>query len=556
MVILGIHGLTHDSTAALSVEGRLSAFFQEERLSRIKGDGGFPRLSIRACLDFAGLLPREIDCVVLPFRPWIGAGQRLAYQFRHPINGIGSAARLIARGRGNLGIRRELTDLGIRAQLIRSDHHEAHARAVFLSSPFEEAVILVVDGVAEAWSGAAFRAQRFPKPRFECMQRFRFPASLGLVYAAVTEHLGFKHNREEGKVMAMAALGDESLFEAFQRVCRVDQGSIILEHSLFDFGGTWTRPEFSSIFGRRRQRDEDFLPRHFALARALQKNIEECCNKLALRLLESTRCENLCFTGGLALNPSLNAALTKAVAPRRCFFLPAGGDAGTALGAALSIDPDPRWRLKHPYWGNETTEAEVKGEIRRHRLRVRAEGHDAIRRCAEFLSEGAIGGIFHGRSEMGPRALGHRSILADVSRPEIRDRLNQQIKKREDFQPFGPCLLSEVAEEYFPGLGESPFMLRTIAAADAGKHVIPAVIHADGTSRPQTVSEGDDSGLAPLLREYSQAGRPPILINTSLNLKGMPLAESPADAIVVFLQGPLDFLLLEGRLMERKNDGN
>lgn len=551
MAILGIHALTHDSTAALAVEGRLAAFFQEERLSRIKGDGAFPSRSIRACLDVAGLAPEDIESVVLPFRPWIGAGRRLAYQLRHPNRGLRAATQLLTRGRQNLGLRVQLKELGIRAPLIRCDHHEAHARAVFLASPFDTAAILVVDGVAEAWSGATFHARRFPTPEFNCLRRFRFPASLGLVYAAVTEHLGFRHNREEGKVMAMAAFGDESQIKAFARICRIESGRISVEDSCFDFGGRWTTSRFWKLFGEARHPEQELQARHFALARALQNTIERCCTELASTLLGLTGEQHLCFTGGMALNPAINAALSHATAPTRCYFLPAGGDAGTALGAALAIDPDPQWRLKHPFWGGQATRTEIEREIRRAGLVVACQGDTAFERSAELLAQGAIGALFSGRSEMGPRALGHRSILADSSRVEIRDRLNAQIKKREAFQPFGPCVSSTISDEIFPGLGSSPFMLKTAAVSERYRDAIPAVVHADGTSRPQTISAEDDSELASLLRAFEASGRLPILLNTSLNLRGEPLAETVEDAIRVFLKGHLDFLLIEDRLIER-----
>lgn len=551
---LGIHSYTHDSAAALVVDGRLASFAQEERSSRLKGDGAFPAGAITTCLREAGLKPGDIDRVAIPFRPAVGALKRMGYLAHHPLSAPSRLADLGRKGLGVWGAGRGLKDLGIGAPVRREDHYLSHALAAFCASPYERASVLVVDGVAEAWSGARYRATRFPVPHLEEFGRLPFPHSLGLVYAAVTEHLGFRHNREEGKVMAMAAYGDARHEEAFAALCSVRGGAVRVEQTLFDFGGAWTTGAFHRRFCAPRRPGEPFLPEHFALARALQRAVEEACLVLARDLLVASGAPDLCFTGGLALNPALNGALVQRSGCRGFFALPAGGDPGAAFGAALIGNTDPHWRLDHPFWGRSPGSGEVEAALSASGARPCAEGPQALERAAELLAGGAIGGVYRGRAEMGPRALGHRSIVADPRTATSRDRLNQTLKRREDFQPFAPVALSRACPRWFPGGHDSPYMLRTVAVPTETRAALPAVVHADGTARVQAVEEGDASGFAPLLEAFERRAGIPVLLNTSLNRRGEPLADSPAEALAIFRGAGLDFLLLEDRLLLREGE--
>ena len=237
MIVLGIHGYTHDSSAALSVDGQLHAFAEEERFTRKKGESGFPFHSIRHCLKEACVLPSEIDRVVVPFRPRKGAWTRIKYLLGNPAQFLQNGYNLSMKGRNLLAIRKPLNTLQVTAPVLYKDHYLCHAMTVFLSSPFDEASVLVMDGVAERWSGALYRASRSPEIAMECMGRIPFPHSLGLFYAAVTKHLGFDHNRDEGRVMAMAALGDDRFIRSMRDVFEVKDGQFYLNQKLFDFHG-------------------------------------------------------------------------------------------------------------------------------------------------------------------------------------------------------------------------------------------------------------------------------------------------------------------------------
>jgi carbamoyltransferase len=551
MIILGLHAFTHDSAAALVVDGRLVAFAQEERFSRRKNDGRFPRLAIDSCLAEANVTPSEVDRVALGFRPWVGALNRLAYQLRRPASGARAAWNLLAKGRNNLGLARLLRDVGIQAPITRMDHHACHAWASLAACDAEDAAVLVVDGVAEAWSGASFAARRRP-PGMECLQRIRFPASLGLVYAAVTEHLGFRHNCEEGKVMAMAALGTEDLVGDFASVCGIRGRTIRVDQRCFDFGGRWTTHEFNARFGPPRSPGAPLEVHHFALARALQTAVENAVASMARSLVQQTGARALCLSGGLALNPAVNSAVGRALEGHAQLELfPAGGDAGTAFGAAVAAEFDGRWRCDHAFWGGGVSEAAVDDALRSAGLDAGSPDPEVASRAAELLAEGALVGWCRGRSEMGPRALGHRSILADPRQEAVRDRLNRQVKRREDFQPYGATALWPLASRLLPGAGPSPSMLRTWPVTAATRERIPAVVHADGTTRLQTVTEGDPSGLGDLLRSFAAMTDTPLVLNTSLNRRGEPLAETPHDAVAIFKEAGLDFLVLENRLVRR-----
>jgi carbamoyltransferase len=274
---------------------------------------------------------------------------------------------------------------------------------------------------------------------------------------------------------------------------------------------------------------------------------------MARHLVEESDEKNLCLGGGLALNPALNSAVVEGSGATDVYLLPVGGDAGTAIGGALAFEADPDWHLGDAYWGSFPTSEEIDHALLAAGLEPSMVGAGVVPKTAELLAGGAIGGWFRGRSEMGPRALGHRSILADPGSLDSRIRLNKLIKRRETFQPFAPSVLLDACEALFPGLGPSPFMLRTWPVGEEFRARIPAVIHDDGTARVQTIVDGDGSGLAELLQAFAGHAGLPVLLNTSLNRRGEPLAERPEDAVAVFQETGLDFLVMEDVLIERNN---
>lgn len=552
MIVLGFHAFTHDSSASLVTEDGLIAYAEEERFTRVKGEGGFPENAIRHCLSEGGVKPSEVEQVILPFRPRKGALRRLLY-LANPPGAFGVRFMdLFWKGLRMLSVDQSLRRMGFCVKTRYADHYLAHASAVFLSSPFEEALVLVMDGVAEGWSGAVFHGRRNGTPALRLLARFPFPGSPGLAYAAITEHLGFRSNRDEGRVMAMSALGDDRYLREMQNLFRFEERKIVLKRGFFDFAGTWTTSRFHRVFGAPRKPGDPLKGDHFALARAVQTVVEEGSLFLAKLYMEKTDCRNLCFTGGLALNPALNGTLLRESGCRSMYVFPPGGDAGTSIGGALMNVPVRSWSLPHPYWGSAYSISRCERVAESMTDCVITSGAAAEKEAADLLSRGRIGGWFRGKSEMGPRALGHRSILADPRFVEGKDRLNRNVKHREPFRPFAPAMLLEESRAFFPDIKESPFMLYTFPVPSETAVSLPAIVHVDKTSRVQTVTRGDESGLFDVLTAFQKRTGFPVLLNTSLNLQNEPLADSPEDAIRVFVQGDLDFLMLEDLLISRR----
>ncbi|MBN2383300.1 hypothetical protein JXQ70_10490 [bacterium] len=556
--VLGIHAFTHDSAAAIALDGSLNAYAEQERFSRIKGDGAFPEEAIRFCMKCAGVTPSEIGRVIVPFRPRRGAWSRLRYRLRYPSGLITVGGDLVRKGMRLSLIGRSLRAMDIMVKPEYVDHYYCHALTVFLSSGFEEAVVLVMDGVAEAWTGAVYHAHRHEQHglSLDCLHKFVFPHSLGLVYAAVTEHLGLQHNRDEGSVMALAAFGDQRYQTDFEELCTCSGRKFRVRQEYFDFGGLWTTHSFARRFFPRKEAGTDYHAADFALAWAVQNAVERICCALAREYLHRTGCPRLCFTGGLALNPVLNGVLLHETGCDQFYVMPAGGDAGTVVGACLLPFPKSQWRLEHAFWGPDFPPARIESLVTTAPGHIIGRGQDSIRMAAELLAQGKIGGRFTGKSEMGPRALGHRSILADPRSVDLRQKLNDTIKHRAPFRPFAPVLIKDRVPELAHRIVDSPFMLLTFQIPETICQRIPAVIHVDGSARIQTVTEHDQTGLFPLLLEFETLTGLPILLNTSLNDQNEPLVNSPEDALALFKKGGLDFMLFEDILVHRHSSIN
>lgn len=550
MIVMGIHAFTHDSAVAVADGGRLIAYGEEERFSRVKGDSRFPAQALAYCLDDSGLRGTDIDRVIIPFRPLRGSAGRIFYTLRHAKRPMSRLRELCGKGQSMLNIKRELGRFAIDAPIRSADHYLCHAGSVFLSSPFDEAAVLVLDGVAEAWSGAMYHARRFPSLQISCLRKFRFPHSLGLLYSAVTEHLGFQHNREEGKVMAMAAYGDDRFLAEMRNICRLRGNYLFIEQDCFDFGVTWTTEQFSTRFCRRRERSEPLSSSHFSLAYAVQEVVNERCRTLASQFLAETKCRHLCFCGGLALNPVINSRLLHHSCGDKLFVIPTGGDAGTPIGAVLLEEPDSSWSLTSPYIGRGISQAEIESVLTMSSDPVVShERSRTIDLVARLLDRNSVGGLCQGRAEMGPRALGHRSIIADPRHEQTRERINNIIKKRELFQPLSPAIAPELLPADMVITGANPYMLQTVKLPPNLARLVPAVVHHDGTSRVQAVYEHDDSGLYDIIAAFGQKSGVPIILNTSLNLQHEPLCNSAIDAYRVYKNGGLDFLVLDNHLI-------
>ncbi|MCB9269798.1 MAG: hypothetical protein H6561_09540 [Lewinellaceae bacterium] len=601
----GISAFEHDSAAARVVGDQVVAAAQEERFNRIKHSPVFPVQAIRYCLDEAGLTLQDLDAVVFYEKPLLKFERLLQTYYGFSPRGISSFVRaiphwineklflkrLIYRGLGEVGDfhRKEI-------KLLFSGHHLSHAASAFYVSPFEKAAILTLDGVGE-WSTATLALGA--GNRITMLKELRFPHSVGLLYSAFTDHLGFRVNSGEYKLMGLAPYGQASHPEIarFTKLIRQelvsikDDGSIWLNQNYFDYstGLKMTRRRrWEALFGfPRRKPDEAIEQYHCNLAYAIQSVTEEIILKMAGEAKKSTQANDLCLAGGVALNGVANGKLHRARLFDSVFIQPAAGDAGGALGAALAV--------KYLYYGDPrevlNTDA-MQGAL----LGPQFPDSDAIKMAdtygavyqrfedfsllaeavADQIQQGHIIGWFQGRMEFGPRSLGNRSILADPRNPDLQRKINLEIKGRESFRPFAPSVMAEFAEDYFDLSIPSPYMLLVASVKDTLKlplpsgfemltldeklsipvSTLPAVTHVDFSARIQTVDRMVNPDYRALLEAFKKKTGCGVLLNTSFNVADEPIVCSPEDAYRCFRNTAMDVLVIGNLLFLKKDQPN
>lgn len=561
--VLGLNAFLHDSAAALLRDGEVIAFAEEERFARRRHTGEFPARAISWCLAEAGIAPAEVDVVAFSWSPWLGLPRRLLGAFHRLATAPG---RLVAQGgkwRAVRGVPRRLAALGFPAPVRFLPHHECHAAAAFLGSPFPRAVVGVVDGAGEVATTSWYLADGVG---MELLSWTPYPHSVGLVYGAVTEFLGFAHDADEGKTMGLAPWGGPALRDPFSGLLgSAGDGRIRTDLAAFDWGGSWWTPRFEAIAGAPRRAGESIESRHEDVAFAVQDLVERvvvgaATEVHALAARRGPPVDDLVFTGGVALNSVLNGKLLGSTPFARLHLLPTGGDAGTALGAALLADRErvpsrERRAVETPYLGPSSGRDECVGALGAAGLSFVDLGDAIVERAAEALAAGRIVGWFQGRMEAGPRALGNRSILADPREAGMKDRLNRQVKRREAFRPFGPAVRLSDAPRFFEVDRPLPHMLVVVPATEEGKRLLPAVVHVDGSARVQTVTAEENPRFDALLGAFGARTGVPVLLNTSLNVAGEPIAAVADDAVRTFVAGGLDALALGDLWVDRPGSG-
>lgn len=534
MVIAGLSGLFHDSACALLVDGRVVAAVQEERLSRRKGDPRLPVSAWRWCLQEAGLGPDQVDLVAWFEDP----GGRAERQRAQGLRPRAESPRRAIRER-----------LGFAGELRCMDHHASHQAAAFLLSPHERAAVATVDAVGE-WDTATWGLGR--DTDLETRVRWRFPASLGLLYSAITSFLGFPVLSGEARVMGLAGWGRPRQLDELRRLAWLDGSSLELAPAFFDFSGRGRlyTPALLELLGPPRAPGSPLEPRHADLAASLQALTEELLLAQLAWLHEEVGGDVLCLGGGVALNCAANGRILRDGPFEALWIQPAAGDAGSALGAAALAwvatsgrRPEP---LEHVYLGPACEAEAVLAAVPASSSDFTGDEAGLLEEVVRRLEAGQVLGWARGRLEFGPRALGARSILADPRRPEARERINRQLKRREPFRPFAPCVLEEDAAATFGCRRPSPFMLATFPVL---RDDLPAITHADGSARVQTLDGRHDPGLARLLRAWRARTGCPALLNTSLNVKGQPIAATAADALEAAADAGLDALVLGDHLV-------
>jgi len=550
MYTLGINGTMHDTSAALVHRGRLVAFCEEERFNRVKHTTAFPEEAIRYCLREAGIGIHQVDHAGFFWRPWRGLLRRAAIIPRGILEG-GKPRSDQARFfwdmfRAPIRLRRRLC---FRGRFHYLDHYQAHLESILDPSGYPDPAVLIVDGVGEGKStewGVVEGGQYYR------IGGTFFPHSLGLLYLAFTEYLGFQGHRHEAKVMGLAAYGSPRYLEPFRAlVPQGPDGSFTLDPRYINFYTVESRyltRRFIKRFGPARCSSEPIETRHQDIAASLQQLLDERVLAIAQRLRQQTGRQHLCFAGGVALNSVLNGKLEAESGFQEIYIPPWAGDQGTALGCALMLSKrfDPQYRPTPTMafdLGPGYTEEEMEQALQQAGLKpFRTE--DVAGETARRIAEGRIVGFFQGRMEIGPRALGARSLLADPRDPGMKKYLNARVKFREGFRPFAPAVLQDAAPQYFSPAGPSPHMLFVRQARPDSRARIPAVLHVDGSARLQTVSPQDSPLYHQVIQRFYQRTGVPVVLNTSFNVRGEPIVNTPAEAVACFLKTAIDSLIL------------
>ena len=595
MRILGLSAYYHDSAAALIDDGRIVAAAQEERFTRKKHDSSFPKQAIEFCLQQNGAALRDVDYVVFYDKPFLKFERLLETYVAFAPRGFASfrmampvwlREKLFQKDLLRKALKTHLPDFDWQERLLFSEHHLSHAASAFFPSPFEDAIVLTMDGVGE-WATSSVALGN--GSTLEVTKELHFPHSLGLLYSAFTYYTGFKVNSGEYKVMGLAPYGEPKYAPIiFEHLLDLkDDGSFRLDQSYFDYctGLTMTNDRFAELFDEPVRGEDDLLTQfHMDIAASIQAVTEEVVLRMTRALARETGSKNLCLAGGVALNCVANGKVLRDQSFENIWVQPAAGDAGGALGAALCgyhlFKDQPRHvsngrdAMAGSYLGPTFAQDDIERRLTAAGAKFSVLDDDAmVERVADDLAEGRAVGWFQGRMEFGPRALGGRSILGDPRSPAMQKNLNLKVKYRESFRPFAPSVLREDVADWFELESDSPYMLivadvrddkrRAMTEAEqalfgidklnVARSDIPAVTHVDYSARIQTVHADTNPRYHALISRFKDKTGCPILVNTSFNVRGEPIVCTPEDAFHCFMGTELDVLAV-GNCVLTKDD--
>lgn len=583
--ILGISAFYHDSAAALVVDGEIIAAAQEERFTRIKHDFDFPTNAIRYCLDEGGLSPDRLDAVVFYDKPFLKFERLMETYLAYAPFGLRSFMMALPLWLNQkLFLPREI-DKGLddkyEGPIYFTTHHASHAASAFFPSPFEEAAIITFDGVGE-WSTTTWGVGRGNK--IDLLKEIRFPHSLGLLYSAFTYYTGFKVNSGEYKLMGLAPYGEPKYEQQIRDhlIDIKDDGSFWLDQDYFNYsaGLTMTGPKFHSLFGQPPRDAETKLTQfHMDIAASVQRVTEDVMMRIVQHVHRETGMENLCMAGGVALNCVANGIVEREGPFKNIWLQPAAGDAGGSLGGALFawyqlMDNPRRPQMPDSQKGSYIGPSYSNDSIGQYLASVNAVSRqyqdeaELCRTIAELLDSGKVVGLFQGRMEFGPRALGGRSIIGDPRDEAMQSKMNLKIKFRESFRPFAPSVLAERASDYFDLDTESPYMLlvapvresirKTAAEGDKDlfgidklnvpRSELPAITHVDYSARIQTVDSARNPRYYKIIKAFEDLTGCGAVVNTSFNIRGEPIVCRPEEAYRCFMFTDMDALVLEDHI--------
>ena len=591
--ILGISAFYHDSAACLLKDGEIISAAQEERFTRKKHDPSYPHHAIEFVLKYGNLKLSEIDQIVFFEKPFLKFERLLETYVAFAPRGFISFAKAMP-----LWIKEKLfqknflfnklkvhdKDFKSDQNIFFSDHHLSHAASAFFPSPYEEAVVLTADGVGE-WATTTIAIGK--DSNLEVKKEIHFPHSLGLLYSAFTYYIGFKVNSGEYKLMGLAPYGKPIYEDKIKKLVDVkDDGTFRLDQKYFNYatGLTMTSDKFNNLFGQkpRDPSSEKITQFHMDVAASIQKITEEIMIKLARSIRKEYNIKNLCLAGGVALNCVANGKILKEKIFDNIWIQPAAGDAGGSLGAALAL-----WHIEHDhkrtknlndnmngsFLGTEFSQEEIEKELKNIGANFETFSYEEmIDKTAKYLSNEKVIGWFQGRMEFGPRALGSRSIIGDPRSDKMQKNLNLKVKYRESFRPFAPSILREDLSEWFDMNIDSPYMLfvaniisnKKVEMTEEQKKLfgidklnikrseIPAVTHVDYSARIQTVVKDTNKPYYDLISKFKEKTGCPVIINTSFNVRGEPIVNSPSDAFNCFMGTELDYLVIGNCILDKK----
>ncbi|MEJ1222341.1 carbamoyltransferase family protein [Sediminicola sp. 1XM1-17] len=561
MVILGLNYYFHDSTACIIKDGKLLAAIEEERLNRDKHTQAFPELAIQRCLKLAGLTFADVDHVAVSIKPTTHWFRKSIYALRniksilpfaghHVVNAYAKQRRFWIWYNNNYDHKQ-----GPKVHFI--EHHLTHVAGTFFVSPYKEAALLGIDGSGEwatTWIGHG---------RDNNIKKFGesfFPHSLGSFYEAVTEFCGFKPNYDEGKTMGLAPMGNsETFIDQVRKIVEIkEDGQVRIDLSYFNYQkivGKRCSKKFYETFGEPRMPNGEFQQYHMDVAAAFQRVLEEKVLEICDILYKKTKADYLVIAGGVALNSVMNGRIIRESSFKDVYVMPAAGDNGTAIGAAYYLyngilKNERNYVHDNPYLSTSYSNEEIKAAIDKAKLKAEFV-EDIGERAALLLEEGKIIGWFQGTMEIGPRALGSRSILANPAFPQMKDKINAQIKFREAYRPFAPSSTLESYKDYFDLRVEDPFMLKVCNVLLDKQQILPAITHVDGSARLQTVDRDTHPLYHDVITKLGIKTGVPVVLNTSFNIQGEPVVESPFDALRCFYSNGLDALCIGNYVIEK-----
>ena len=579
MYILGINAYHGDVSAALLRDGELVAAVEEERFRRIKHWAGFPTLAIGKVLQMAGIQGKDVDHVAISRDP----SANLLRKGLFTLTARPDLKMIVDRVRNSRSVRDIPGPLATALNIPRDDlpkihyveHHPAHLASAFFVSPFADATVCAIDGFGDFVSTSIGLGS---DNRIDVTDRVFFPHSLGILYSAITQHLGFLSYGDEFKVMGLAPYGRPTRTEALRQLVRlIPNGLFELDLSYFrhwnegvemewDEGyptlGRVYSDKLEDLLGPARKPAEELTSHHEDLAHSLQVVYEDCAMHVLNAAYERTHNPRLCLAGGCAMNSVANGKIRTRTPFRDVYIQPAASDNGTALGAAYyiwnqTLGGSRGFVMEHGYWGPTYAEDDVLEVVREredaeweYRVEHFDSAEDVVRTTARLIADGSVVGWYQGRMEWGARALGNRSILADPRRSDMRDLINLKIKFREKFRPFAPSIAEEAVDDYFEGAVPDPFMLQVYPVREDKRELLPAITHVDGSGRLQTVSHRTNPLYYRLIKEFERLTNVPVLLNTSFN-ENEPIVDTPAQALDCFLRTRMDAIVLNNTVVRR-----